>query len=76
MWVTDMCMSTSTVDRESGSRSKAGNNWTTDEQEIVATVGDFIAQDAIPAEITTEVTRLHNSGESLRALKLILKSLD
>jgi len=55
---------------------EAGDNWASDKQEISALVEDFITTDAVPSEVQNRALRLHNSGKSLAALKIILKSLD
>jgi hypothetical protein len=63
------------LNRGSGSED-AEENWAADEQKIADLVADFIEENAVPADVENKVTRLHDSGESSKALKIILESLD
>ena len=62
--------------KQSSGSEDAGENWTSDEQKIATLVADFIEENAVPADVESKVTRLHDSGESFKALKIILESLE
>ena len=61
--------------RDSGG-DKAAYGWTSDEQEIAAVVEEFISRDMVPTEAQQKVRRLKESGDSHKALRIILDSLD
>jgi hypothetical protein len=70
-----VCVSSMDGTQSSGNE-KAAHKWTSDGQEITALVEAFISQDAIPTEVTQNVIRLQESGDSYEALRVILNSLD
>ncbi|NLV08221.1 hypothetical protein GOC83_19050 [Haloarcula rubripromontorii] len=56
--------------------NKASDSWSSAEQEIGALVEEFISQDVVSAEIKQKAERLHEAGDSHKALRVILDSLD